>query len=220
MVNAADTFGIDPAMGHAERALAFGYAPRGARDGMVALFALDATLTRLTRHTREPMGAQLRLAWWREALGRLGTGPVAGQPLLAALHATVLPAGVTGEELTRIVDGWEALVAGDVAAFGRERGRALFAAAARVLGAGDPWLEEAGEGWALAELATTSPDAALARQAHESAAALLTMRRPRVSREGRALAALALGARFDLEGRAEGSPARVARLLTLRLTGR
>ena len=52
------------------------------------------------------------------------------------------------------------------------------------------------------------------------AAALLTMRRPRVSREGRALAALALGARFDLEGRAEGSPARVARLLTLRLTGR
>ena len=114
----------------------------------------------------------------------------------------------------------EALVAGDIVAFGRDRGRGLFEAAARVLGAGDRWLGEAGEGWALAELATTSPDSAAAKRARDLAEPLLSIRRPRVSREGRALAALALGARYDLEGRAEGSPARIARLLTLRLTGR
>ena len=220
MVNAAETFGIDPAMGHPERALAFGYAPAGARDGVVALFALDATLAKLARHTREPVAAQLRLAWWRDALGELQTGPVAGQPLLAAIHAAALSAGVTGEQLVRIVDGWEALIASDIGTYGRDRGGGLFSAAARVLAAGDAWLGEAGEGWALAELATTSPDAALAKSARMLAEPLLTARRPRVSREGRTLAALALSARSDLAARAEGSPARIARLLTLRLTGR
>ena len=220
MVNAAETLGIDPAMGHGERALAFTYAPLPARDGLLALFALDATLAKLARHTRDPLVAQLRLAWWREALAGLEAGPIAGQPLLAALHGDVLPAGVTGAQLARVVDGWEALVVGDVAAHGRDRGRALFEATARVLGAKDKWLGDAGEGWALADLATTSPDASVRAQAGERARTLLDAPQPRASRAGRPLAALALSARIDLDGRAEGSPGRIARLLKMRLTGR
>jgi phytoene synthase len=220
MVNIVQSLGIDPASGHPERALAFSYAPQGARAGVLALFALDATLGKLARHTREPVAAQLRLAWWRDALGGLAAGPIGGQPLLGTLRDTVLPAGVGGAGLARMVDGWEALVVGDIPAFGADRGRGLFEAAARVLGAGDPWLGEAGEGWALADLATTSPDNAIASAARERAGPLLADPRPRASRAARPLAALALSASFDLAGRVEGSPARIARLLRLRLTGR
>lgn len=220
MVNAAETFGIDPTMGHPERALAFGYAPDAARDGMVALFALDATLAKLARHTREPVAAQLRLAWWRDALGKLEAGPVAGQPLLAALHDEVLPAGVSGAALVRIVDGWESLIVADLAEYARERGGGLFEAAAGVLRAADPWLSEAGEGWALADLALTSPDGVIGREARLLAEPRLALARPRTSRAGRPLAALSLSARHDLAGSPEGSPRRIARLLKLRLTGR
>lgn len=221
MVNAADTFGIDPATGHPERALALGYAPAASRDGVVALFALDAMLAKLTRGTREPIVAQLRLAWWREALERIDTAPVAGQPIIAALRETVLPSGVDGVMLAGLVDGWEALIAGDVAMHGHERGRRLFEMAAIVLGADDPWVGDAGEGWALADLALTSPDQAVATAARSGAGPLLkAAREPRASRAARPLGALASIARMDLEGGAAGSPRRVARLLRYRLIGR
>ena len=153
MVNASDTFGIDPAMGHPERALAFGYAPRAARDGLVALFALDAMLAQLARHTRDAMVAQMRLTWWSEALERLDIAPPPAQPILAALAKAVLPRGVSGAALVPIVDGWLAWLAGDADAHAEARGVALFAAAGALCGsAGDP-LAAAGRGWALADLA-------------------------------------------------------------------
>lgn len=220
VVNRAESFGIDPAQDRPERALALGYAPAARRDSLRTLFALDATLARLARHTREPVAAQLRLAWWRDALGGLEAGAPGGQPLLAALRADVVPCGVTGADLTRVVDGWEALVAGDVPAYARDRGGALFAAGAWVLRAEDPWLGEAGEGWAFAELAVTSPDRAAAAQARAAAERLFDRRWPFASRAARPLAALAIAARMDLEGGTPGSPARVARLLRLRLFGR
>lgn len=216
MVNDTQSFGIDPAMGHPERALALGYAPTAARDAVMALFALDALLGKLARGTRDPLVAQMRLAWWREALAGLGQAAVPGQPILEALRGAGLGAG-----LGAVVDGWEALVAGDAVAHGRDRGRTLFAAAADVLGAERDAAMTAGEGWALAGLALGSPDAAVARAARERAAGLLAETgRHRWSRAGRALGALALVAAMDLAGRPIGSPGRVARLLRLRLTGR
>lgn len=204
-----------------EHALAITYAPPANRTGLNALLSLDATLARLARRTREPMVAQLRLAWWRDSLGRLEASPIVGQPLLAALHGTVLPTGVRGAELAAIVDGWEALIAGDAAAHGRDRGRPLFAAAAQVLGTDAAWVGDAGDVWALADLATTSPDRDLAAAARALAEPLVpALAAVRASRAARPLAALALIARMDLAGLPEGSPSRVARLLKLRLTGR
>lgn len=216
MVNGEETFGIDPASGHPERALALDYARREARPALAALFALDAMLGKLARGTRDPLVAQMRLAWWREALAALDARAVPGQPILGALRA----AG-QGAALTPIVDGWEALVAGEVAAHARARGGTLFAAAARVLGAtGDP-AAAAGEAWALADLAVSSPDRDVAARARaEAARAMVAVHGHRWSRAGRPLGALALIAAMDLEGRAIGSPARVARLVKLRLTGR
>jgi phytoene synthase len=221
MVNDAET---DP-----ERALALGYAPAAARAGMEAMFALDGTLAGVVRRNHDPMVAQMRLTWWWEALGRLDAAPAPAQPVLKALAQDVLPAGVTGAALAGLVDGWEALV--DPApmdverldAHARGRGATLFRLAGRVTGAGerDP-LDEAGRGWALADLARHLSAPAEAYAARGAARPLLAEAcGMRWSRAGRALGALAHLARMDLlpHPGPPGAPGRVARLLRHRLTG-
>lgn len=217
MSGGAEDWGIDPAGGHPERQLAFGYAPAARRRSLEALFALDATLGRLTFGTRDAMTAQLRLAWWGEALAALDTSPPA-QPILRALaEAPLDPRPLAG-----MIDGWQRVLAGDVdlAAFGRERGT-LFAAAAAVLDGRDD-IADAGAGWALADLARVTADRSLAAEAAAMARPLLARAAARRwSPQGRALGALVLSARADLAGRSRpGSPRRVARLAWHRLTGR
>lgn len=212
-----------------ERALALSYAPVQARAGLAALLALDDTLAGLVRAHRDPLVAEMRLTWWFEALGALDERAPPAQPVLEALASDVLPAGVRGATLAASVDGWEALLdpapldTGRLTAYAEGRGGVLFAAAARVLGAkaGDP-VAAAGRGWALVDLVGRLSDAAEVDAARAAAdAALKQAFGPRWSRAGRALGALALSARMDLEGsRPNGAPRRVGRLLRFRLTGR
>ena len=208
-----------------ERALILTYAPRAGRSALMALLALDDALALLLRTTREPAIGQIRLAWWRERLEALDAGPPSAEPVLRAIAASRVP----GASLTGIVDGWEVLIEealdGDaLARFGAGRGM-LFVAAGKALGAdGDP-LIEAGQGWALADLARHLGDAGEAAEARAMAAPLLeAATAARWSREGRALGAMAHLARRDLglepgEVAPVGAPSRVARLLWHRLTG-
>lgn len=220
MVNGAETFGIDPAMGHPERALAFGYAPGDRRATLGALFALDATLSKLTLGTREPLVAQMRLTWWYEALSALSTAPPPAQPILRALH----DAQADGAALAAMTEGWERLLDDpDEAAllvFAEVRA-GLFVVAAALLGATDP-VDMAGRGWALADLARITGRAETRTMAARLAAQLLSSAcAGRWSPVGRPLGALAHSARMDLAGRSgPGSPGRVARLAWHRLTGR
>lgn len=214
MVNWTDTFGIDPAAGHPDRALALGYAQVGG-EALHALFALDATLARLALGTREPLVAQMRLTWWHDAL--LAPEPAA-HPILQRLHR------VDRTRAAAMVDGWQQLLdAPDeaaLAAFARGRGE-LFALAAAAIGAGDR-ADEAGRGWALADLAQVTADAGLAARARQAAAPLLAQAaRQRWSGQGRALGGLVHLARLDLARPAgEAGARRVARLAWHRLTGR
>ena len=61
MVNDPRTFGIDPGGGHPERALALGYAPAAGREGVLAVFALDATLAKATALGGSTVQPPLRL---------------------------------------------------------------------------------------------------------------------------------------------------------------
>jgi phytoene synthase len=144
--------------------------------------------------------------------------------VLQSLAGAVLPLGITGRALSEMVEAWEPLLGdvgiGSIDDHARLRGRALFAMAGRAVDAapGDP-VEDAGEGWALADLAANLSDPALASQARERAATLLAhARRPRWSRNGRALGALALIADRQLSGPIP--PTFVLRLARFRLTGR
>lgn len=219
MVNVTVTAIDDPT-----RDLALSYAPRDRRAGLRALFALDAALAQVLRTTREQMVGQIRLAWWREALGKLDSAPAPAEPVLQALAADALPAGVRGAALAAMVDGWEPLLGtiddAAIADHARLRGGMLFAQAGIVLGvnADDP-LEGAGQGWALADLAAHLSDPALAARVREKASpALAAVTRHHWSPDARTLGALAHGARLDLVGPV--TPWRVARLAWHRLTGR
>nr|WP_299910741.1 squalene/phytoene synthase family protein [Sphingomonas bacterium] len=240
MVNAAVTIvflcgGVvspDDPMRDPELDLALHYAPRAALPGMAALFALDESLARILRTTREPMVGQMRLTWWHEALSRLDTVPPPAEPVLQALAEHVIPRGVAGARLAGMIDGWEELLEPEIdgEAIGRHaagRGGTLFEIAGEVLGAAptDP-LTFAGTGWALADLARHLSDSPAAERALALAASPLARATgARWSRAARPLGALAHIARMNLRVPADqplpiGAPGRVARLLLHRLTGR
>lgn len=216
-----------------ERGLALSYAAAAARPGLAALLALDETLGQILRTTREPMVGQMRLTWWYEALRALDDTAPPAQPVLQALASDVVPRGVSGAALATMIDGWEVLLEPDMLdramleSYAAQRGGALFVQAGVLLGAGarDP-LVEAGTGWALADLARHSRDAAAAELPRALARdALDASFRSRWSGPARALGALALTARMDLAETGEGgppvtSPRRVARLAWHRISGR
>lgn len=211
-----------------ERALAVTYAPPSARAALTALFALDERFGQIVASTSEPMIGLMRLAWWRDALEKLDRDRAPAEPLLRILADNVLPRGVTGVQLAAIEDGWAALIDGEandgaIARHGRERGGNLFAVASTILGAGDARLPAAGEVWALADLGFrhSKPDV---RAAARARAVLLVKS---ISDGGwpcvaRALAALYVLAKRDVQRgeRAQGAPARLLRMLALRLIGR
>ncbi len=216
-----------PSPANAERALALTYAGASARSGLEALFGLDETLGRIVRTTRDPIVGQMRLTWWYEALLKLDAGPPPAEPVLQALSATTIPAGVSGAHLAAMTEGWEALLdspLGEMAIdrFATERGEKLFAAAARLLAVDDARIMFAGRGWALADLSQRLSDPAGRTIARERAADLLAQALTgRWPRRARALGALAISARLDLSNDAlpQGSPKRVGRLAWHRLTG-
>lgn len=222
----------DPAMVDPERVLALSYAAADRRNGVAALFALDDVLGRILRTTREPLVGQMRLTWWYEALERLDSVPPPAEPVLRALAAHVLPRGVTGARLAAMIDAWEVLLNADtpddtVLEAYAARGLILFGAGGTVLGAapGDP-VAPAGRGWALADLSRHIGDAEVASRAAALAGrALAGATAPRWSRDARCLGVLAHLARMDLAVAPDvpvrrGSPARVARALLHRATGR
>ncbi|WEK43052.1 MAG: hypothetical protein P0Y64_17210 [Candidatus Sphingomonas colombiensis] len=204
-----------------ERRIILAYAPAASRAGLAALLALDDRLGEIVAAARDPLIGQMRLTWWHEALVALDRAPAPAEPILRAAAAHLLSSGITGAELSHIVDGWEALLAIDTdpaAAFAGhavDRGEAMFGIAARLLGGDHPGLRDAGAGWALAGLREP--------RAREIAAERLDglMRGDRWPRALRSLSGMALLARSDLGGDARpGSIRRAMRLFRHWLGGR
>lgn len=65
--------------------LAIAYTPKVTRADFRWLLLLDHRLREVVERAREPMIAQLRLAWWRDVLGKTASERPKGEPLLAAL---------------------------------------------------------------------------------------------------------------------------------------
>jgi phytoene synthase len=142
-----------------DRILALSYVPSKRRAAVGALWRLDSALAAALAGGREPMISRIKLAWWREALEKLDTERAPAEPVLQELAEHVLPAGIRGEELAAMEEGWallassEALGPNELTAYARARGGLLFRYTARLLGGGEEGLEEAGEAWALVDLA-------------------------------------------------------------------
>lgn len=139
-----------------EQRLALAYARPADKPLMLGVFLLDTRLAATVRGGREPVLAQIKLAWWREQLGKAADERPVGEPLLAVLS----PLAAEGAALGRLVDGWEHLLgesplaASALEEFAAGRG-AAFAALARQMGLADAAAaaERAARGWAAADLA-------------------------------------------------------------------
>ncbi|PZQ54961.1 MAG: hypothetical protein DI555_09810 [Novosphingobium pentaromativorans] len=202
--------------------LALAYAPPSARLQTLALLALDQRLAGLLRHSREPMMAQIRLAWWRETLERDAAEWPEGEPLLAALRSW----NGGHRALVALVDGWEALTGeAPLAPEALEEmvdGRAAaFAGLAAALGR-DAEAEAArslGRRWALADLATKlnhPGESVVVRRLAQAEQG----RSVRVSRALRALAVLEGLARDNLASGGQGSARTVLKAMRIGLLGR
>ena len=127
--------------------LALAYGSQAGRARLAAVLALDARLASILRHSREPMLAQLRFAWWRETLASDPARWPAGEPLLVAVSASHAdPAPLAG-----LVDGWDAMTG--TAPLGEEAFAALAGARAGVLAPGAAEGQRMARNWALADIA-------------------------------------------------------------------
>ena len=145
-----------------ERWLSVLYAPEAARPALIALHAYDLEQLRVVADAREPMLAEIRLAWWRDQLDHLAGGAAAPpQPILQALAAHAVPRGLDPAGLSIIEEGFLPLLTDgplDPLALATSRGAPLFRALATVVLGRAPEAAEAeaaelaGTRWALARL--------------------------------------------------------------------
>ncbi|WCT78808.1 hypothetical protein [Novosphingobium humi] len=137
--------------------LAVAYAPMPTRDRWLTMLALDVRLASVVRGAREPILAQMRLAWWRDRLRDSADKWPRGEPLLAALACWDGGHGA----LLGLVDGWEALLGEaplPVEAFESWIAGRVAACAALDDRAGEG-AESMARGWALGDLAAHLGDA-------------------------------------------------------------
>jgi phytoene synthase len=211
-----------------DRTLALAYVPAKRRSAVGALWRLDSALGASLAGGREPMISRIKLAWWREALERLDRERAPAEPVLQELEAHVLPAAIGGAELAAMEEGWtilaspEALDPDALGAYARARGALLFRHSARLLGDPESAVDEAGEAWALVDLARHCATAA------DSDIALAAARERKLPRHWpsrlRPLGMLAVLAARDLDParppwEARGAPARMWRMLRHRISG-
>jgi phytoene synthase len=112
------------------------------------------------RWRREPLAAQLRLAWWRDVLAQPASGWPRGEPVLDALRRWRDPSG-----LGALPAAWEALLAErltprEIAEFVDGRGRAFACLAAELGVESVDDAVAAARIWALADLAANISDGA------------------------------------------------------------
>jgi phytoene synthase len=143
----------------AEAELALAWSAAKVRGPLSTALQLDRRLARIVSRTHEPMLGQMRLAWWREALGK----PVAQRPRGdAVLDAIALHWQGREPALVAMVDAWEVLVTANAVGRGEAdafaAGRAAFFAALAADRSVQDRLAAAGYRWALADAAAGASD--------------------------------------------------------------
>ena len=204
----------------ADRALMLQQLPSDLRPAFEALWAIDAAMADVVARATQPALGAIKLAWWREQLERLDSGAAPAEPRLQAAAAHLLPRGVSGAEIAGLEAGWAALLDEQVdAAPVAERGALLFRLAARLLGAEDLRIGDAGALYALVSVGRRGVPELMSAAAEPAR----RLSKHRFARPLRVLTALARLAARDLASgapfEAEGTPPRLAAMLRHRFSG-
>jgi 15-cis-phytoene synthase len=138
--------------------LALAYGPARLRKDLAVLLSFDAQMANAFRLSATPALVQIRLAWWRDQLGRSDVR----DPLLIDINRLIASYPPLKAALERMIEGWSVLLddppydEAQLRAFAHDRGGGLFAAAGGI--AGEPIDETLGQGWALVDLARHCSD--------------------------------------------------------------
>lgn len=138
--------------------LALGYAPAGFKAPFATLLRLDRRFGAMVASATEMQLARIRLAWWRDEIEAAPeTEAVAADPDLAEVQALLRRRDVTAGQMTRIVEGWSALLddmplpEAALQDYAHSRGGGLVRAAAALTGSSAP--DSAGSAFALVDFA-------------------------------------------------------------------
>jgi 15-cis-phytoene synthase len=135
--------------------LAVAYARHDLRAALTLLLKFDARLCDIVGRASEPMIAQMKLAWWNDAIARQPALRPKGEPVFQALNDIALPQ--VEAAMVHLLDAWGRLLAADdwdeaiLAAFAADRSLGIFGAYAD-LASGTDDVKAMGEAWALADL--------------------------------------------------------------------
>lgn len=120
--------------------LAVAYTPVAFRPAFTLLLQFDMRFADIVRKAREPMIAQIKLAWWRDAFAMDPALRPKGEPLLQLLGAC--GDTIKFSALEDLVSAWELMLgegewaAQDVETHAALRGRAIFGSYAAWIGEG------------------------------------------------------------------------------------
>jgi 15-cis-phytoene synthase len=123
-----------------DRFLAALFAPVELRRHLHALYAFNGEIARVREAAREVLPGEIRLQWWRDAVGGEARGEVAAHPIAAALRDTIARCGLPSAPLLGLIDAhsfdlYDEPMASlaDLDAYGRDTEGALIALGARIL---------------------------------------------------------------------------------------
>ncbi|WIM14385.1 squalene/phytoene synthase family protein [Enhydrobacter sp.] len=134
-----------------DRFLAALFAPEPARRGLMALLAFDHELARARAVTREPLLAEIRLQWWREAVAEAaGMDKPRAQPVVEALAETARRYRLTADGFIALIDARAEEIEGPLDVV--RAGAALADLELAVLGVGDETTRKAAHAVAAAGL--------------------------------------------------------------------
>ncbi len=139
--------------------LAIAYARVDLRAAWGLLLAFDDRLAGILGRSSEPIFAQMKIAWWQEALGKPAQLRPQGEPLLAELRQLEEGGNAQGviAAMLLLLDAWGVLAAHEewtadaLQAFGEARSKAVFGTYRDWVGSGEA-VTEIGQGWAIDDL--------------------------------------------------------------------
>lgn len=87
-----------------DRYLACLLSPQDKRPALAALYAFNAEIAKIRDVVREPLPGEIRLQWWRDLLEGVAHGDTGGNPVAAALLATVEAYRLPRHTLVAMID--------------------------------------------------------------------------------------------------------------------
>src|SRR5262249_62256534 len=81
------------------------FVPSEQRRALLALYAFNVEISRVSEQVSQPLPGEVRLRWWTDVLAGEGRGGIEGNPGAAELLLAVRRFGLPGGPLSRLIDG-------------------------------------------------------------------------------------------------------------------